>query len=314
MADKNKKVNLKTLSFSDSVSYYFDKAAPFTGAPKGLLDQIKVCNSIYKMNFPVKYGDEVRVIEAYRVQHSHHRMPTKGGIRYSLQVDQDEVMALAALMTYKCALVDVPFGGAKGGIKIAPRKTPPDILENITRRYTAELIKKNFIGAGIDVPAPDFGTGEREMAWILDTYLSLRPGEVDGYACVTGKPVSQNGIKGRTEATGRGVVYALNEICSHKDDMNDLGLTTGLEGKRVIIQGLGNVGYHTAEIIREYGAIIIAIAESDGAVYNEKGIDPVDLYKYRQENKSVMGYDKGSKVIKDSASALELDCDILIPA
>jgi glutamate dehydrogenase (NAD(P)+) len=314
MADKAIKLDLKNLSFSDSVSYYFDKAAPFTGAPKGLLDQIKTCNSIYKINFPVKYGDEVRVIEAYRVQHSHHRMPTKGGIRYSLQVDQDEVMALAALMTYKCALVDVPFGGAKGGIKIAPRKTPPDILENITRRYTSELVKKNFIGPGIDVPAPDFGTGEREMAWILDTYLTLRPGEVDGYGCVTGKPVALNGIKGRTEATGRGVVYALNEICSHKEDMKDLGLTTGLEGKRVIIQGLGNVGYHTAEIIREYGAIIIAIAESDGAVYNEKGIDPVDLYKYRQENKSVMGYDKGSKVIKDSASALELDCDILIPA
>lgn len=313
MAEKNLKIDLKNLSFSDSVSYYFDKAAPFTGAPKGLLDQIKACNSIYKMNFPVKYGDEVRVIEAYRVQHSHHRMPTKGGIRYSLQVDQDEVMALAALMTYKCALVDVPFGGAKGGIKIAPRKTPPDILENITRRYTAELVKKNFIGPGIDVPAPDFGTGEREMAWILDTYVTLRPGEVDGYACVTGKPVSQNGIKGRTEATGRGVVYALNEICSHADDMKDLGLQKGLKGKRVIIQGLGNVGYHTARIIREYGAIVIAIAESDGAVYNEKGVDPVDLYKYRQENKSVMGYDKG-KVIQDSIKALEFDCDILIPA
>ncbi|MES2619433.1 MAG: Glu/Leu/Phe/Val dehydrogenase [Bacteroidota bacterium] len=313
MANKDGKVDLKNLSFSDSVSYYFDKAAPFTGAPKGLLDQIKACNSIYKMNFPVKYGDEVRVIEAYRVQHSHHRMPTKGGIRYSLQVDQDEVMALAALMTYKCALVDVPFGGAKGGIKIAPRKTPPDILENITRRYTAELVKKNFIGPGIDVPAPDYGTGEREMAWILDTYVTLRPGEIDGYACVTGKPVSQNGIKGRTEATGRGVVYALNEICSHADDMKDLGLAKGLNGKRVIIQGLGNVGYHTAKIIREYGAIVIAIAENDGAVYNEGGIDPVDLYKYRQEYKTVMGYGKG-KVIKDSASALELDCDILIPA
>jgi glutamate dehydrogenase (NAD(P)+) len=314
MLNKNIKPDLKTLSFYDSVSYYFDRAAPFTGAPKGLLDQIKTCNSIYKMNFPVKYGDEVRVIEAYRVQHSHHRMPTKGGIRYSMQVDQDEVMALASLMTYKCALVDVPFGGAKGGIKIAPRKTPIDILENITRRYTAELVKKNFIGPGIDVPAPDYGTGEREMAWILDTYNTLRPGEVDGYACVTGKPVSQGGIKGRTEATGRGVVYALNQVCHHKDDMKELGLETGLKGKRVIIQGLGNVGYHTARIIQHYGAIIIAIAESDGAVYNPKGIDPVDLYKYRQENKSVMGYDRGSTIIKNSISALELDCDILIPA
>jgi glutamate dehydrogenase (NAD(P)+) len=313
MADKNGKVDLKNLSFSDSVSYYFDKAAPYTNSPKGLLDQIKICNSIYKMNFPVKWGNEVKVIEAYRVQHSHHRMPTKGGIRYSMQVDQDEVMALAALMTYKCAIVDVPFGGAKGGIKIAPRQTPPDILENITRRYTAELVKKNFIGPGIDVPAPDFGTGEREMAWILDTYVTLHPGEVDGYACVTGKPVSQNGIKGRTEATGRGVVYALNEICRNAEDMKALGLTTGLDGKRVIIQGLGNVGFNTANIIQQYGAKIIAIAESDGAVWDEKGIDPADLLKYRTEKKSVQGYPKG-KVLKNSAEALELDCDILIPA
>src|ERR1043165_9156682 len=198
-------------------------------------------------------------------------------------------------------------------MKIAPRQTPPEILENVTRRYTTELVKKNFIGPGLDVPAPDFGTGEREMAWILDTYVTLKPGEIDGYACVTGKPVSQNGIHGRTEATGRGVVYALNEVCSYADDMKDIGLTTGLEGKRVIVQGLGNVGFHTAKIIQEYGAIVIAVAEADGAVYNEKGIDIDDLYKYRHEKKSVKGYPKG-KVIADSASALELDCDILIPA
>lgn len=313
MADKNGKLDLNKLSFSDSVSFYFDRASQFTDTPQGLLYQIKVCNSIYKMHFPVKYGNQVKVIEAYRVQHSHHRMPTKGGIRYSLMVDQDEVMALASLMTYKCAIVNVPFGGAKGGIKISPRQTPPEILENVTRRYTAELVKKNFIGPGIDVPAPDYGTGEREMAWIMDTYLTLRPGEIDGYGCVTGKPVSLNGIKGRTEATGRGVVYALNEVCSYADDMKGLGLSTGLEGKRVIIQGLGNVGYHTARIIREYGAKVIAVAESDGAVYDENGIDPVDLHRYRTEKKSVKGYPKG-KVIADSLSALELDCDILIPA
>jgi glutamate dehydrogenase (NAD(P)+) len=285
----------------------------FTDSPQGLLDQIKACNSIYKMNFPVKYGNQVKVIEAYRVQHSHHRLPTKGGIRYSLHVDQDEVMALAALMTYKCALVDVPFGGAKGGIKISPRNTSPEILENITRRYTAELVKKNFIGPGLDVPAPDYGTGEREMAWIVDTYMTLRPGEIDGYACVTGKPVSQNGIKGRTEATGRGVVYSLNEVCSYKGDMQDLGLEPGLDGKRVIIQGLGNVGYHTGRIIQEYGAVVIAVAESDGAIYNEKGIDVEALHKYRVEKKSVKGF-PGGKYIADSISALELDCDILIPA
>jgi len=313
VAEKNGKENLKTLSFSDSVSYYFDKASPFTGAPQGLLDQIKICNSVYKMNFPVKWGNEVRVIEAYRVQHSHHRTPTKGGIRYSMQVDQDEVMALAALMTYKCAIVDVPFGGAKGGIKISPRQTPPEVLESITRRYTTELVKKNFIGPGIDVPAPDYGTGEREMAWILDTYLTLRPGEVDGYGCVTGKPVSLNGIKGRTEATGRGVVYALNEVCSHADDMKEIGLTTGLEGKRVVIQGLGNVGFYTARIIREYGAKIIAIAESDGAIYNENGLDPTEVFEYRTRSKGILGF-PGATNIEKNTDALELDCDILIPA
>lgn len=313
MASNGGKVNLKTLSFSESVSHYFDKAAPFTKAPQGLLDQIKTCNSIYKMNFPVKWGNEVKVVEAYRVQHSHHRTPTKGGIRYSVFVDQDEVMALAALMTYKCAIVDVPFGGAKGGINISPRQTPPEVLESITRRYTTELVKKNFIGPGIDVPAPDYGTGEREMAWILDTYMTLRPGEVDGYACVTGKPISQGGVHGRTEATGRGVVYALNEVCSHADDMKELGLTTGLEGKRVVVQGLGNVGFHTANIIRQYGAIVIAIAENDAAVYNEKGLDPVEVLKYRTENKKVAGF-PGGKTIKRSADALELECDILIPA
>jgi glutamate dehydrogenase (NAD(P)+) len=314
MADKKTdKLDLKELSFSQSVSYYFDKAAPHTKAPQGLLEQIKACNSIYKMNFPIKFGNEIKVIEAYRVQHSHHRMPTKGGIRYSIHVDQDEVMALAALMTYKCAIVDVPFGGAKGGIKISPRNTPPEVLENITRRYTTELIKKNFIGPGLDVPAPDYGTGEKEMAIIMDTYMTMKPGDVDGYACVTGKPVSQNGIKGRTEATGRGVVYALNQVCSYADDMKKLGLTTGLEGKKIIIQGLGNVGYHTANIITQYGAIVIAVAEAEGAVYNAKGIDPVALFKHRQETKSVLNF-PGAKNIKNSAEALEMECDILIPA
>lgn len=316
MATKKKTeptVSLKDLSFSDSVSYYFDKAAPFTGAPQGLLDQIKACNSIYKMNFPVKFGNEIKVIEAYRVQHSHHRMPTKGGIRYSIHVDQDEVMALAALMTYKCAIVDVPFGGAKGGVKISPRNTPPEVLENITRRYTSELIKKNLIGPGLDVPAPDYGTGEKEMAIIVDTYMTLVPGDVNGYACVTGKPVSQNGVHGRTEATGRGVVYALAQVTSYADDMKKLGLTPGLDGKRIVVQGLGNVGFHTANIIREYGAKVTAIAELEGAIHNEKGLDPQAVLEHRKKTGSILNF-PGAKNIKRSNDALELECDILIPA
>ena len=314
MADKKSvKTDLKDLSFSQSVSYYFDKAASHTKAPSGLLDQIKTCNSIYKMNFPVKFGNDVKVVEAYRVQHSHHRMPTKGGIRYSLHVDQDEVMALAALMTYKCAIVDVPFGGAKGGVKIDPKTTAPEVIEAITRRYTTELVKKNFIGPGLDVPAPDYGTGEKEMAIIMDTYMTLKPGDVDGYACVTGKPVSQNGIKGRTEATGRGVVYALNQVCSYADDMKKMGMTAGLEGKRVIVQGMGNVGFHTANIIMQYGAKVIAIAEAEGAIYSEKGLDVNQVFKHRQETKSILNF-PGAKNFKKTSDALEMECDILIPA
>jgi len=230
------------ISFYESVQRNFEKAAQYSGLPSGLLEQIKVCNAVYQMRFPVRIGEEFEVIEAYRVQHSHHRLPTKGGIRYDLGVNQDEVMALAALMTYKCAIVDVPFGGAKGGIRINPKKYTEKQLENITRRYTAELIRKNFIGPGIDVPAPDYGTGSKEMAWIVDTYASMKHGDIDAAACVTGKPVTQNGITGREEATGRGVFYGLRELLSIEDDMKKVGLTTGMAGKKIIVQGLGNVG------------------------------------------------------------------------
>ena len=227
--------------FFESVNRNFAKAASHTGLPKGLLDQIRACNTVLRMRFPVRVGDDIEVIEAYRAQHSHHRMPTKGGIRYSMDVDQEEVMALAALMTYKCALVDVPFGGAKGGIKIDPKKYSVDQLERITRRYTSELINRNMIGPGVDVPAPDYGTGAREMAWIMDTYTTLRHGELDGIACVTGKPVNMNGIQGRTEATGRGVYYGIREAVGIEEDMKKLGMTKGIAGKTIVIQGLGNV-------------------------------------------------------------------------
>ncbi len=302
------------LSFFDSVQRNFDKAASHTDLHKGLLEQIKVCNAVYSMRFPVKIGNEYQVIEAYRVQHSQHRLPTKGGIRYSLAVTQDEVMALAALMTYKCAIVDVPFGGAKGGVKISPRTYTPKQLEQITRRYAAELIKKNFIGPGIDVPAPDYGTGGREMAWILDTYISFNPGDIDGAACVTGKPVAQNGIRGREEATGRGVYYGLKEALSFKDDMTMLGLTPGMAGKTMVIQGLGNVGSYTGTICQNEGdAKIIAVSEYEGAIHSKNGINVADLIKFRKETGSILGF-PGTKTLKDRTQALELECDILVPA
>jgi glutamate dehydrogenase (NAD(P)+) len=301
-------------SFFKSVEQNFDKAAPHTGLPKGLLDQIKVCNSVYQMHFPVKIGGEVRVFEAYRVQHSHHRLPTKGGIRYAMSVDQDEVMALATLMTYKCALVDVPFGGAKGGIKINPKEYSPSQLERITRRYTTELIRKNFIGPGIDVPAPDYGTGSREMSWIYDTYLTFKTGELDAAACVTGKPVSQNGIRGRTEATGRGVFYGVREACNVKEDMKKMGLTPGIAGKTMVVQGLGNVGTYTSLISQQEGDVkVIAISEYEGAIYNPDGIDIAKLLAHRDETGSIMRF-PGAKPMKHRNDALELECDILVPA
>ncbi|MBK8193235.1 MAG: Glu/Leu/Phe/Val dehydrogenase [Lewinellaceae bacterium] len=302
------------ISFFESVGNYVDKAAAFTDIPKGLLQQIKACNLVLRIRFPIRVNGDYEVIEAYRAQHSHHRLPTKGGIRYAESVDQDEIMALAALMTYKCALVDVPFGGAKGGIKINPSKYTVEQLQNITRRYTTELVKKNFIGPGIDVPAPDYGTGPREMAWILDTYQAFRHGEIDSIGCVTGKPVTQNGIRGRAEATGRGVFYGLRECMSYEADMKKIGLTKGIAGKTMVVQGLGNVGSNAALISQNEGDVkIIGVAEREGSIHSEKGIDIEKLLAFRAETGSIVGF-PGTKTLANNLAALELDCDILVPA
>lgn len=304
----------KPYSFFQSVERSFDKAAKFTKWEKGLLEQIKACNSIYSMRFPVKMDDgRIEVIEAYRVQHSQHKSPCKGGIRFSEEVNQDEVMALASLMTYKCAIVNVPFGGGKGGIKINPRNHSAYELEKITRRYTAELVKKNFIGPGIDVPAPDYGTGEREMAWIVDTYASLKPGEIDAAGCVTGKPVTQGGVRGRKEATGLGVFFGIREVCNMPDVMKKLGLAIGVEGKSVVVQGLGNVGYHSAKFFREAGSKVICIAEYEGAIFNADGLNEEEVFQHRKKTGSILNFPGATNLAK-STDALELECDILIPA
>jgi glutamate dehydrogenase (NAD(P)+) len=230
-----------------------------------------------------------------------------------MAVNQDEVMALAALMTYKCAIVNVPFGGAKGGIKISPRSLSAYELEKITRRYTAELVKKNFIGPGIDVPAPDYGTGEREMAWIVDTYQSLKPGEIDAAGCVTGKPISLGGVRGRKEATGLGVFYGVREVCLMPDIMKKQGLEVGIENKNVIVQGLGNVGYYSAKFFREHGAKVIAIAEYEGAIYCKDGLNEEEVFQHRKATGSILNF-PGATNMENSSDALELECDILIPA
>ena len=304
----------KQAKFFESVQANFDRAAAHTDIHPGLLQQIKVCNAVYQMNFPVKIGDSYEVIEAYRVQHSHHRLPTKGGIRFSHLVDQEEVMALAALMTYKCAIVDVPFGGAKGGVKVSPRAYTAEELERITRRYTVELIRKNFIGPSIDVPAPDYGTGEREMAWILDTYQTFKGGEIDATGCVTGKPVRQNGIRGRTEATGRGVFYGLREVYNEEKMLKRIGATKGLAGKTMVIQGMGNVGSYTGLISQNEGDVkIIGLSEIEGTIYNEKGIDMQADLDYRAANGTIIGL-PGSTSLPNRGDWVGIECDILVPA
>ncbi|MGB5028403.1 MAG: Glu/Leu/Phe/Val dehydrogenase, partial [Chitinophagaceae bacterium] len=301
-------------SFFGAIEKSFDKAAKFTKWDTGILDQIRQCNAVFQMRFPLKRDDgTIEVIEAYRVQHSHHKTPCKGGIRFAAEVNQDEVMALAALMTYKCAIVNVPFGGGKGGIKINPKKYSTFELEKITRRYTSELIKKKFIGPGTDVPAPDYGTGEREMSWILDTYTAMHPGEIDAAGCVTGKPITQGGVRGRREATGLGVFFGVREVCNMPDIMGKLGLSVGVEGKNVVVQGLGNVGYHSAKFFQDAGAKIIALAEYEGAIWNKDGLDVDAVFNHRKTTGSILNF-PGATNFKESSEALEMECDILIPA
>jgi glutamate dehydrogenase (NAD(P)+) len=312
MAKTNLREN-REHSFFNDVLKYFDKASKFIDQPEGILEQIKYCNSVYRMRFPVKIDGNLTTVEAYRVEHSHHKLPTKGGIRFSQHVNQDEVMALAALMTYKCAIVDVPFGGAKGGIVIGPRSATKDTLEKVTRRYTSELIKKNFIGPAIDVPAPDYGSGAQEMAWIADTYNTFNPTELNAVACVTGKPLNHGGIAGRAEATGLGVFYGIRHALTFAEDMAKIGLTTGVEGKTIAIQGLGNVGYWAAKFFHDAGAKIVAIAEFDGSIYNAEGLDPDAVLKYKKENDGISNY-PGASMLENNLAALEVECDILIPA
>jgi glutamate dehydrogenase (NAD(P)+) len=301
-------------SFLDQVNRAFDHAAGFTPHDPTLLTNIKACKNLFYTSFPIKRDDgRIEVMHAWRAEHSHHKLPCKGGIRYAENVDAEEVQALAALMTYKCALVDVPFGGAKGGIRLNPKRYSAEELERITRRYVFELVRKNFMGPGLDVPAPDVGTGPREMAWIADTYTQLRPGELDALGCVTAKPVSAGGIRGRTEATGRGVFFGVREICSVTEDMKALGLAPGIQGKRVVVQGLGNVGYFAAKFFQEAGAVLVGLAESEGAIANPKGLDLSKVMAHRRERKSIADFPGASNLARRE-DALELECDILIPA
>lgn len=304
-------------SFSQNVELMVEKAFPHIGInlPPGLEDQIKACNRVFQTNFPVRMDNgEYRVFTGWRAVHSDHRLPVKGGIRYALHVNQDEVMALASLMTYKCAIVDVPYGGSKGGLIIDPREHSEDELERITRRFARELIEAGYISPGGNVPAPDMGTSGREMAWIADMYRTLRPGDINYFACVTGKPVTSGGIRGRVEATGRGVQYVVCEFFRNPEDVKLAGLKGGLEGKRAIFQGLGNVGYYASKFLSEEdGVKVIGLAEWDGGLYDEKGLDIEGVRQFMNENGGVKGYDK-AEYHEVGRSLFAKDCDILIPA
>ncbi|MBT4665460.1 MAG: Glu/Leu/Phe/Val dehydrogenase [Opitutae bacterium] len=301
-------------SFLDNVNLCFDRAAAAIELPSGLAQQIRTCNAICEVKFGVELRGGYEVFTGWRATHSEHVLPVKGGIRYATFADQQEVEALAALMTYKCSIVNVPYGGSKGALKIDPKKYTQDELEHITRRFTQELDKRGFIGPGLNVPAPDMGTGQQMMAWMADEYQRLHPRDINARGCVTGKPVHFGGIQGRTEATGRGVQYGLREFFRNPDDVKVAGLEGTLEGKRIIVQGLGNVGYHAAKFFEEEdGAKIIAILERDGALLNEDGLSVEDVFAHKQEKGCMEGF-TGAQFVPGGAELLEHPCDILVPA
>ena len=275
---------------------------------------LKTCRSVIQLKFPVKIKGEIEIFHGWRAVHSSHRLPVKGGIRYSTDVNQEEIEALASLMTFKCAVVDVPFGGAKGGLLIDPKKYDDESLERITKKFARELIRRGFLSPARDVPAPDVGTSQREMGWILDAYKSLRPDDINHVACVTGKSVSHGGIKGRLEATGRGVCEALKEFFRHPEEVSKANINNpNLDGQKIIIQGFGNVGSNSAKTLFSTGAKIVGIAEKDGGIFNKEGINIIELEKYQQDKSTILGFPNTEK-IESSSDLLTYDCDILIPA
>ena len=306
--------NAKEPSFRESVEMMFSRAADLVDMSPGMKEKIRVCNSTYTVRFGVRLRGELHTFTGYRSVHSEHMEPVKGGIRFAMSVNQDEVEALAALMTFKCALVEAPFGGSKGGLCIDPREWDENELEQITRRFAYELAKRDLIHPSQNVPAPDMGTGEREMAWIADQYARMNTTDINSKACVTGKPLNAGGIQGRVEATGRGVQYALQEFFRHKEDVALAGMSGSLDGKRVIVQGLGNVGYHAAKFLSEEdGSKITHVIERDGAVHNPDGLNIEELRAHIMASGGVKGF-AGAQYSEDGVAALEEPCDILIPA
>ncbi len=302
------------MSFRDSVDQMYGRAAALVDLHPGLEEKIRVCNSTYTVRFGVRLRGRVETFVGYRSVHSEHMEPVKGGIRYDEAVSQDDVEALSALMTYKCALVETPFGGSKGGLRIDPRKYSKAELEQVTRRFAYELIKRDLIHPSQNVPAPDMGTNEQVMAWIADQYARMKTTDINAKACVTGKPLNAGGISGRIEATGRGIQYALEEFFRYPEDVKLARMEGGLEGKRIVVQGLGNVGYHASLFLStESGSKITGIIEREGSLENQDGFDVEDVRQHIVATGGIKGY-PGGRWVADGLKLLETDCDILLPA
>lgn len=299
-------------SFRASVDHMVDKAAAIIKLPDDLTRKIKVANATYTVRFGVRLRGRLETFTGYRSVHSEHREPVKGGIRYAPGANQDDVEALAALMSYKCSLMEIPFGGSKGALVINPGDWEEPELEKITRRFTQELAKRNLISPSQNVPAPDMGTSEREMAWIADQYKRLHPTELNSWACVTGKPANKGGIRGRNSATGRGVQYALREFFRHPRDVKRAQLSGRLGGKKMVLQGLGNVGYHAGRLLAEQDDVcIITVVERDGCVHNESGVDVEALHQHMMATGGCAGF-PGFR--EDDGDPLCQECDILLLA
>ena len=298
--------------FIKSVSKMFDNAIQTLGVEKGLANQIKSCNSTHTIRFGVKLTDGIKVFTGWRAVHSEHLEPVKGGIRYSPAVSASEVEAMAMLMTFKNAVIDVPFGGSKGGLKINPSKYSEEDLEKITRRFTEELVKRGLISPSLNVPAPDMGTGKKEMAWIADEYKRLNPHDINAYACVTGKPENMGGVDGRTEATGRGIFFALNSFFN-SSDLKKTKIKGNLKSQKIIIEGLGKVGYFAAKALRDHGSTIIGIIEKDQSFFNPKGLD-IDLIRTWLDQSSEAKDYPNQKELLSKDEVFSTACDIFIPA
>jgi glutamate dehydrogenase (NAD(P)+) len=302
------------MSLREGVDRMVDRATLAIGLDPDTAKVIQACNMVSQIKFPAKVRGKVEVFTGWWAIHSAHRLPAKGGLRFAPVINQEEIEGLAALMSYKCAIADIPFGGAKGGLLINPYNYKEDELRDITRRFAVELARKDFINPATNVPAPDLGTSAREMVWIADTYKALFPEDVNQDACVTGKPINRGGIAGRTEATGKGVQYALQEFFRHPEAVASAGLQDGLTTQRVVVQGLGKVGYHLAKfLVEEDNITVIAVIEHDGVVINEAGLNIHDVRQHMAETGGVKGFPGGS-YSEDRDEALLMECDILIPA